>query len=144
MKNRVRAALLRGSVLEDGPADPVSAALVLEYKLAEMGGDLVTLPVAFSTCGFAFLIAGCCSCCCLDGVRGRAQVVFGNAGDAGRLAGCVGRESWSATQGTRSAHRVSSDRAGRHHLRFTPGPGSCGLDRCTRAAILSVCFLEQP
>lgn len=75
------------SVVEDRPADAVSAFLVFKDKGMKVPGNVQALPVTLGARSVSFSTLGRCSCNGLDGIGGGTQIVLGDVSDAGRLAG---------------------------------------------------------
>jgi hypothetical protein len=80
---------IKSSEVEDGPADVVAQALIVENKFTNRLWELISLPLALtSPCSF-FLTVRCRTTCCLDRVGSRSKLVRGDVCDDRGLARCV-------------------------------------------------------
>src|SRR6478752_84394 len=92
------------SGVENGPADLVSASLVVDHQAAQLRRQLVALPAALTPAGLFRLGWRYGGPSGLDGIRRGTEVVLGHVRDAGGLTGGVGGEPWAAAQRSGSAH----------------------------------------
>ena len=77
------------SAVKHRPADVVPQRLVIQYEHPNHLRKLVTLPSTLeSPCGLALSFRRGCTCC-LDRIRGSAELMRGDVGDGRRLAGGV-------------------------------------------------------
>ncbi len=132
-----------GSEVEHGPADVVPQRLIVEDELANLGGKLVSLPVALESPDRLAVTTGCSSTRGLDRVCGRTEIVCGDVCDACSLPRGMRRVPGSAAQVSGRAHGMAAGRAGLHHPHLPPHPGAGLLDRFTRSGVLGLCRLEE-
>jgi hypothetical protein len=117
--------------------------LVVEYQVADLGGELVALPLALApACVLGFSGWGG-SAGSLDRVGGGAEFVRGYVCDRACLASCVCGVSCCPSLVSGRAHRVPAGRARLHHLDLAAGPGAGVFDGLTRTRISRMFGLEQ-
>lgn len=133
----------RSGDVEDGPADVVASALVLEDQVSHGLGQLGPLPgVLVAADGLPCAVRGGCDGG-LDGIRGSAEIVLGDVADAGCLTGCVGSEACWPGQVPGGSHGVPTNGPRLHHRQPTCGPCSRGGNGLPRASVVRSVLLEE-
>jgi hypothetical protein len=110
-----------------GPADVVTADLILEDKISNLAWKLLTLPLTLDAAGLS--VARISSLHRLDRVGSRTEVVFRNMPNTRSLTCGVGRETRSLTKWSSCAHGVAAQSPSLHHLHSSVGPRTRRVDR---------------
>jgi hypothetical protein len=106
----------------------VAQPLIIQDEIADLVGELFALPSAFASSGVCGIFGGGCTRR-LDRVRGGTELVSGDVGHHGRLAGGICRVPGGSAQLSGRSHGVTSGRTRLRHTDLAGRPRPNLLDR---------------